>query len=405
MAADTMGEAAPVHSEIRAPATVVTRLQLTGFRNYKTLSLSLQPRHVVLTGPNGAGKTNLIEAISLLSPGRGLRRATAEDLINRAAENSLSQGYAVFAALETPEDTFDVGTGVDGADAEGRGRKVRINGTAARAADELLDLCRVIWLTPAMDGLFIGAASDRRRFIDRMVLAIDPAHGRRANDFERALRQRNRLLEDARSSVSNNAWLDGIETELARLAAGMSAARSELVALLAAIVETQTNDSASFPTGQLALRGELETMLADTGDTSAAATETIYARTLRDMRHRDQAAKRTLIGPHRSDLDVRHVQKDIEAALCSTGEQKALLIGLVLSHGALTRQVSGHAPIMLFDEIAAHLDETRRAALFARIDAIGGQAFMTGTDRNLFDALGARGQRLRVDAGTVARDD
>ncbi|MEN0000840.1 MAG: DNA replication/repair protein RecF [Pseudomonadota bacterium] len=385
-----------------ANATFFSRIKLQNFRNYPQLDLALDGRHVVLTGPNGAGKTNLIEAVSLFSPGRGLRRASAAQLAHKDAPDG---SFTVFGALTNHEDDYEVGTGLMPAtngDPSARTRRVRINGTSTKRNEELLDICRILWLTPAMDGLFTGSGADRRRFLDRMVLAIDPAHGQRANAYERAMRQRNKLLDDSFGRLHDNVWLDGIEEQLASLGVAMRAARSELIDLLVGIIDKSGSDA--FPHAQLAIEGEMESVAAEDGLTDAASVEEAYRRLLRDMRPRDQAARRTLVGVHRSDLVVRHRQKDMDAALCSTGEQKALLIGLVLSHGTLTKSVSGHAPIMLFDEIAAHLDADRRAALFEKVNAIGGQAFMTGTDRNLFDALGDKGQRFIVSAGHVDDD-
>lgn len=381
-----------------------SRLQLTLFRNYTQMAVNLEPCHVVLTGANGAGKTNLMEAVSLFTPGRGLRRAALNDI----AHQRDPAGFGVFAKLETRHDSYDIGTGTAfaaPAPAEAAPiRRVRINGTNAKSTDELLDLCRIIWLTPSMDGLFTGPAGDRRRFLDRMVLAIDPMHGRRANDYEKAMRARNRLLEQPVSSQSD-AWLNATEAQLAAFGTAIIAARTELLELLRQFIEATVNadDRSSFPTAGLTLDGALETW-SRTG-LAAAELEQEFARQLRDMRYRDRAAKRTLIGPHRTDLLIRHREKDMDAALCSTGEQKALLVGLVLAHAALTRSISGHAPIMLLDEIAAHLDENRRGDLFDRVHALGGQAFMTGTDRNLFDALEDRAQYLRVDNGQITRAD
>ncbi|TCD16362.1 DNA replication/repair protein RecF [Oricola cellulosilytica] len=373
----------------------LSSLKLSAFRNYASLSVAFAAKHVVLTGPNGAGKTNLLEAVSFLSPGRGLRRAQLAD-VAMAGSNA---GFAVNVTLERDGDATIIGTGTAPGDA--LQRKVRINSTTAKSADELLELCRVIWLTPSMDGLFTGPAADRRRFLDRMVLAIDPAHGRRAADYEKAMRQRNRLLEDFRDSQSDG-WIDAAEAQLAALGSAMIAARQELAGLLTGIIAQGNGEDRPFPTASLAIEGALERDARE--GMPAGDIEDALLRIFRDQRMRDRTAGRTLAGPHRAEFAIRHRQKDMPAALCSTGEQKALLIGLVLAHARLTRTVSGLAPIMLLDEIAAHLDPLRRAALFEQVDAAGGQAFMTGTDRSLFDALEDRAQRFRVETGGL-RDD
>ena len=378
------------------PESHFSQLKLTAFRNYASLAVDFAPKHVVLTGPNGAGKTNLMEAVSFLSPGRGLRRAQLADV----AKTGTQDGFAIHATLERDGESYSIGTGT--AFGEAGQRRLRINGTNAKSADELLDLCRIIWLTPSMDGLFTGPASDRRRFLDRMVLAIDPAHGRRAADYEKAMRQRNRLLEDPANSQTD-AWLAATEAQVAALGSAIIAARQELAGLLAAIIADKRDEDDPFPTAALAIEGELEEAARD--GMSAGEIEDRLIADYRDGRYRDRAAGRTLTGPHRAEFAIRHEEKDMPAALCSTGEQKALLVGLVLAHAALTRTVSGMAPIMLLDEIAAHLDPARRAALFDRIGAVGGQAFMTGTDRSLFSALDERAQYFRVENGALTRED
>jgi DNA replication and repair protein RecF len=377
----------------------LSQIKLTSFRNYETLNVNLSDQHVVLTGANGAGKTNLMEAVSLMSPGRGLRRAPLTSMRHKAADD----GFSVFATLNKDDEDYAVGTGTAGLDPNATPvRRVRINGTQMKNADELLDLCRVTWVTPSMDGLFTGPTADRRRFLDRMVLAIDPAHGRRASNYEKAMRNRNRLLDEIPSDQTDQ-WLTAAESQLASLGTAIISARYELISLLTGLIKQLSSEHQSvFPTAHLALEGELEAMAAE--GLNGFDLEETFKKQLHDLRYRDRAAKRTLTGPHRADLVVRHVEKDMDAGLCSTGEQKALLIGLVLAHGMLTRTVSKLAPIMLLDEVAAHLDIDRRAALFDRIHAIGGQAFMTGTDRNLFDALGTRAQYLTVDNGTLQRE-
>ena len=365
----------------------LTALKLTDFRNYSQVSLAFDGRHVVLTGENGSGKTNLMEAVSFLSPGRGLRRAAYAQVARKDA----AAGFTIFTELEGMSGDVAIGTGTDGS--EGSGRKVRINGTPASSSDELLDHARVVWLTPAMDGLFTGSAGERRRFLDRMVLSIDPAHGRRVADFERAMRSRNRLLSERRMEP---VWLSGLEEQMAGLGVAMALARRELLSLLTGLI-AEADGEGPFPAPEIALSG----FFADRAEGPAIDLEDRYRAMLEEGRHRDAAAGRTLEGPHRSEMAVRHAQKQMDAALCSTGEQKALLLGLVLAHARLTNRISGHPPIMLFDEVAAHLDAGRRAALFERIDEIGGQAFMTGTDRSLFEALEERGQFFNVSNGVI----
>lgn len=368
----------------------VRRLKLSDFRNYTELTLPLGPGHVVLTGENGSGKTNLIEAVSFLSPGRGLRRASYDDV----ARTSGHDGFAIHASLDCMiYGDAEIGTGTAGG-GEG-GRKVRINSNAA-SGDELLDYARILWVVPSMDGLFTGGASDRRRFLDRMVLAIDTGHGKRVLDYEKAMRSHNRLLSDGNS---DNQWLDAIESQMAELGIAIAAARSEAMRLIAAMIERLPAEG-PFPKADCFLEGTLEQRI---GLEAALDLEEDFRRTMRDGRARDRAAGRTLEGPHRTDLIVQHRPKSMPAALCSTGEQKALLIGLILAHARLTGELSGMAPILLLDEIAAHLDTGRRAALFGILDDLGGQAFMTGTDRSLFEALEGDAQFFNVAGGELTR--
>ncbi|MDV6227205.1 DNA replication/repair protein RecF [Nitratireductor aquimarinus] len=369
----------------------VTRLSLTDFRNYHALALDLAPGAVVLTGENGAGKTNLLEAVSFLSPGRGLRRAKFDDVARVGAET----GFAIHARLEGPFGECEIGTGTAGMQPGAEtGRRLRINGETARTADAMLEWVRVLWLTPAMDALFTGPAGDRRRFLDRLVLAIDPAHGRRALDYEKAMRARNRLLsEDSRDA----GWFDAIETQMAETGVAIAAARAEMVRLLAAMNERLPADG-PFPTAEIALEGTID---AEIGQNAAVDVEEMFRRLLRDHRPRDRAAGRTLEGPHRSELLVRHVPKDMPAARCSTGEQKALLVGLILAHARLTGELSGSAPILLLDEISAHFDPDRRAALFSILEELNCQAFMTGTEASLFSAIEGRAQFFSVSAGAI----
>lgn len=369
----------------------LSKLTLTNFRNYAALSLDLAPGPVVLSGDNGAGKTNLLEAISLLTPGRGLRRAPYGDVAREGGDG----GFALHAHVEGPEGQTEIGTGISGGDAAGEGgRRVRINGAPARSAEDMLEWLRVVWLTPAMDGLFPGPAGDRRRFLDRLVLAIDPSHGQRALDYEKAMRGRNRLLTEG---SRDGAWFDAIETQMAETGVAIAAARTELVRLLAAMID-KLPGSGPFPQADISLAGELENEL---GVAPAVDVEERFRAALARGRERDRAAGRTLDGPHRSDLVVRHRPKSMPAELCSTGEQKALLVGIVLSHARLTGEMSGLTPILLLDEIAAHLDSGRRTALFSILEDLNCQAFMTGTDAALFSSLAGRAQFLTVDHGSV----
>lgn len=370
-----------------AAKVVVQQLKLSNYRNYRTFSVNFSGKHVVFTGHNGAGKTNLLEAISLLSPGRGLRRSTYGDLICANADNN---SFVVFAKLYSALfDEVDIGTTCDNADG---GRKVRINGTST-SADRLTDYCRISWLIPAMDGLFTGSASDRRRFLDRMVLSIDPSHGRRVLDFEKVMRSRNRLLLDGNT---NNGWFDALEMQMAELATAIAAARIDVIRLLDGGKENASHDV--FPHPILVIEGLLEQALINQ---SAIDVEEYYRQKLHDGRPLDRAAGRTLEGPHRSDMKVFYAQKNMPAALCSTGEQKSLLMGLILAHAKITAQISGMVPILLLDEMAAHLDEQRRIALFNILDELGGQSFMTGTDRQLFSALDDRAEFFEISDGAL----
>ncbi len=376
-----------------AEPSFIQKFQLANFRNYAQLSVRFQPGAVVFFGANGAGKTNLLEALSFLSPGRGLRRASYGDIARAGSED----GFSIFAEISGAAGDAAIGTGTGAAgiqEAADGGRRVRINGAPAKGADDLLEWLRMIWLTPAMDTLFTGPAADRRRFVDRLVLAIDPQHGRRALDYEKAMRGRNRLLaEESRDT----AWLDAIEMQMAETGTAIAVARVELVRLLTSLIDGMP-DGAAFPRAGIALSGFVEDQVATR---PAVDIEESFRAALRDNRFRDRVSGRTLDGPHRADFLVHYREKDMPAALCSTGEQKALLIGLILSHARLTSAITGLVPILLLDEIAAHLDEGRRAALFSILEEIGCQTFMTGTERALFASLEGRAQFLHVSDAAV----
>lgn len=368
----------------------VTALKLTRYRNYATLTLPLAGLSVVLTGQNGAGKTNLLEAVSLLSPGRGIRGARLDEIAMRGGGT-----FAVAARVANAAGDVDLGTGVvAGPMGPESKRRVHVNHAPVGSSDALLDHLRVLWLTPSMDSLFTGPPADRRRYLDRAVLSIDKSHGTRANAFEKAMRGRNRLLSEP---VPDAAWLDAIETEMAELGVAIAAARREWAALAVAMIDVAGRRSA-FPTADLALSGSLE---GDLDGFAAREVEERYRKLLRDERGADAAAGRTLVGPHRSDLVVRHGPKDMPAESCSTGEQKALLVGLVLAQARLVANLTGETPVILLDEIAAHLDETRREALFEVLADLGAQAFMTGTDEAVFAPLGNGAQRGRATDGRI----
>jgi DNA replication and repair protein RecF len=369
------------------PATrYLSRLRLTAFRNYQSAALDLDARHLVLVGPNGAGKTNLLEAVSLLSPGRGLRRAPFEQV---AALGSDGQ-WAVAATVETPGGPADIGTGAGIADGP---RRVRINGANARSVEAMSAWLRVLWLTPAMDGLFTGPASDRRRFLDRLVTTLIPDHSASVAAYEKSMRQRNRLLDENREP----AWITAVEQQMAAEAGAVHFARTDCLAHLQHLIADSLADD-NFPAARLAL-----TPLFEDGHEpiSSSALEGELRARWAGSRPLDRAASRTLIGPHRVDFAVTHAQKAMPAALGSTGEQKALLIGLVLAHARLVARMTGIAPFLLLDEIAAHLDPGRRVALFAALDELGSQCLLTGTDPVLFEALGARAQTVWVREGRL----
>ncbi len=381
----------------------VERITLTNFRSYAAGSIATSPEPQVIAGANGAGKTNLLEAISLLAPGQGLRRVPFAELARAAGDGS----FSVAARVHTLSGIADIGTGLAIASPNGggqagertSGRIVRIDGAAQSGSGVLADYLEIVWVTPAMDGLFTGAASERRRFLDRLILCFDPAYRTIAGRFERAMTSRNRLLSDG---VRDNAQLSGLERVMAEAGVAVAAARMEAVSAMRTIVEQRKarDPNSAFPWSQFRLEGSLED---DLVALPAVAAEDAYAGVLRAARERDRAAGRTLDGPHRSDLVVGHGPKEMAARLCSTGEQKALLLGLVLAHAELlTERQEGAAPILLLDEITAHLDGDRRAALFDEILRLKAQAWMTGTDVAAFDALAGRARFWRVDESTIA---
>ena len=361
----------------------VNSISLTRFRNHAATSLEIDRPVAVLTGANGSGKTNLLEALSFLSPGRGMRRARLSE-IDRVGD---SGPWAVSASITGKLGDARVGTGRDAA-AEGERRIVRIDGAPARSQSALGDHLTVSWLTPAMDRLFTEGASGRRRFLDRLVYAFDGEHAGRVNGYEHAWRERNRLIKDGRREA---AWYAALEETLAETGVAIAAARAALIARLNRICAA-TRDP--FPAAELALDGEIDRWLVGT---PALEVEDRLRATLAAARFGPQEAE----GPHRSDLAVTHVGKAMPAAQCSTGEQKALLVGIVLAHARLQAIDEHAAPILLLDEVAAHLDDRRRAALFEAVFDLGGQAWLTGTDLSTFAPIADRARLFDVADGKV----
>jgi len=367
----------------------VTRLIARDFRNHADLELTPEARFVALVGENGAGKTNLLEALSLFVPGRGLRRAEFAAMARAGGPG----GFAVSLTLDREGAEHRLGTGLEPPGPDGRtSRLCRIDGATAASPVAFSEFLRVVWLTPDLDGLFRGAAGDRRRFLDRLVLAVDAAHGARVSAMERALRSRNRLLEER---PDDNRWLDAVEREVAELGVAVALARRETAERLDRLIAETRDDAQPFPWASIRLEGDLDDLVAVW---PAIEAEDRYRLALRNGRQRDRAAGRTLIGPQSSDLVVRHGPKDVPAGTASTGEQKALLIGLVLAHARLVRAMSGIAPLILLDEVAAHLDPRRRAGLFEALAALPGQVWMTGADPDAFAQAGARTEVLRIGA-------
>jgi DNA replication and repair protein RecF len=369
----------------------VLRLTLNNYRNYHAASLETGAKTIVLVGPNGAGKTNLIEAISFFAPGRGLRRANLDEVAFSEGDGS----WAVSAEIEGALGLATLGTGIERPLEDGATvlRKCRIDREPVGSAAAFADHLRVVWLVPAMDTLFVGAPSERRRFLDRLALAVDAEHGSRVNALERSLRSRNRLLEEARPDAH---WLDAVEHETAELAVAVAGQRVETVRRLDAVLASRKGSA--FPPAEIALDGWMEKLIPEH---PAIEIEARYRAVLRDNRARDAAAGRTSDGPHLTDLKVAYAHKGIAAADASTGEQKALLIGLVLAHGRLIAEMTGLAPILLLDEIVAHLDPARRAALHVELAQLGGQVWMTGADPALFAEVDKDATIVEVASGRL----
>lgn len=391
--ADTAG----VSAGTPVAAYAVARLTLRDYRNYQAarLQLATDTRLVVLTGDNGAGKTNLLEAISYLSPGRGLRGAALSDITRQGAA-----AWAVAADTTGPHGDCAIGTGIevaasaaDGIDGDGLAlrRVARQDGQPVSTA-ALSAVMQVNWLTPQMDRLFLEGPSARRRFLDRLVMALHPGHGREVAAYERAMRERNRLMMEGRPDP---VWLTALEGRMAEHGVAVAAARLDAVARLQAAVELQDS---SFPVPDLALAGSVEE---DLGHCPAVEAEDRFKKRLMAARGRDAAHGRSSDGVHLTDFHARHRAKNQDARQCSTGEQKALLIGIVLAAARLARIEAGAVPVLLLDEVAAHLDARRRGALFDEIDALGAQTWLSGTDAALFEELTGRAQFFRVGGGVI----
>jgi DNA replication and repair protein RecF len=364
------------------PESAVVRLSVSEFRCYAHLRLEVEARPVVLTGPNGAGKTNILEALSFLAPGRGLRRTRLAEVARIGAEQP---GWAVAATVRRGSDSIDLATGRDGASER---RLVRIDGRPARSQAGLGEWLSILWLVPAMDRLFTDSAGGRRRFLDRLVLGLDNSHAARASAYEHALRERARLLREGRGQ---RGWIEAVEGAMAQHGLQVAIARADTVARLNHACRAGVGP---FPAAELRLVGEFDAQLAAGGAGAAEAW-------LRGQLTASRRAEEMAAGPHRSDLAVRHRDKDQPASLCSTGEQKALLLSILLAQARLQTELRRLPPVLLLDEVAAHLDQTRRAALWDELEALRLQSWMTGTDRALFADLGGRGQFFGVADGCL----
>jgi DNA replication and repair protein RecF len=380
----------------RAPALLAVRqLRLTDFRNYRQLRLDCGTAPVVLVGDNGAGKTNLLEALSFLAPGRGLRRARLDEVGRKPREEEAAPSWAVAATLDTPEGRLAIGTGLEPARSEGGlpRRVVRIDGRPASSQTALGHHVAAVWLTPQLDRLFLDGASERRRFLDRLVTALHPEHAGDVAAYENAQRQRARLLGEGNRDPH---WFTALEDTMARHGVALATNRADTVHRLDAAARLGVGP---FPRAALAMAGEVDGWIAAM---AALDAEDRLRAELAASRLRDAEAGTTCVGPHRSDLSVRHLDLDMPAAEGSTGQQKAILVSIALAHVRLVAMSRGRPPLLLLDEIAAHLDAGRREALFDEVVALGVQSWMTGTDADLFKPLAGRAQILHVTDGAIA---
>ena len=385
--------------DISVKTLSVNRLTMTNFRCYEQQRIDVDGCPVLLTGPNGAGKTNLLEAISFLIPGRGLRRAKLHDVGRCSATgNPLAAQWGVSAELSIDNHKMEIGTGcvyndtlVDKPNSRDK-RTTKINGTILRSQAELGQYTSVQWLTPLMDRLFMEGASGRRRFLDQIICGLDPGHSGPVAAYEHSVRNRNKLLQEGNQDLS---WLSSIEGSIARHGVAIAVRRLEVVDRLQAVC---CNNNGSFPGSIIKMVGQIEEWLFEE---PALAVEDRFQAALRDTRMIDTNSGFTSIGPHRSDFIVHHGETGMAAAICSTGEQKSLLVGIILAVARLQTEQRGFTPLLLLDEIAAHLDESRRVSLFQLITKMGAQAWITSTERELFNLFSEQAQHFFIENGKV----
>ncbi len=374
----------------------LTRLVLTEFRNYTSAQLKCDVRPVVLTGANGMGKTNILEAISFLSPGRGLRRAKLSEITRSGTKTSSSltsslHPWGVAVTLSTPQGNWDIGTGLEVQDTKER-RVVKVNGTLLKSQTTLNDYLHVLWLTPQMDRLFQEGSSTRRRFLDRLVYGLDPSHAGRVARYEHYMRERSRLLKNSSRDVH---WVEALEAKMAEEGIAVSVARLQFIDRL---LQARTWTLNSFPQAELRITGSIE---ADLSQYSALESEDRFRETLKKSRLQDRDSGHVTFGPHRSDFSIIYIAKGRDASSCSTGEQKALLISVIFATARLQRLQEQGVPLMLLDEVIAHLDEERREALFEEILALKTQAWMTGTDQEMFKSFDNKVQHFQIENGMI----